>query len=356
MNLSSRIEAFENLGFAIETSLKNIEKGKYSAKDSYNVDVEHYLVQATLENSWFIPLFVKTALSQIVQILHRNTLIAWLSEYDPDLLNREAPKTVSIIMAGNLPLVGFHDLIAVLISGHRAQVKLSQKDSQLPRMVIELLIAIEPRFAKYIEPVDEKVVGFDAVIATGSNNTRRYFEYYFKNVPSIIRGHKNSPAIIMGNESESRFKALADDLFLYFGMGCRSVSKMYLPFGFSPEKLFPYFENYHSILYQHHKYMNNYLYQKSIMMVNKTPFLDNGFMMMTKNEQIASPISVIHYQYYSSMTGLIEEIKQNETTVQCVVTDNDFIANSVKFGESQKPTLLDYADGIDVIDFLLSLK
>lgn len=356
MNLSSRIDAFENLGFILETALTNIESGKYSSTDSCGVDIKQYINQATTENSWFISSFITTALSQIIQMLHRNALIDWLSVYNLDLLNREVPKTVSIVMAGNLPLVGFHDLIAVLISGHRAQVKLSQKDAQLPRMMVELLLAVEPRFSQCITFVDDKVEGYDAVIATGSDNTRRYFEYYFKAIPSIIRGHKNSLAILMGNESATQLKALADDLFLYFGMGCRSVSKIYLPLGYSPSTLFPFFENYHSILYSHHKYMNNYLYQKSIMMVNKTPFFDNGFMMMTENEQIASPISVVHFQYYSSIDEIAKEYELQKPSVQCVVTDNDFISNGVKFGQSQNPSLFDYADGIDVIEFLLSIK
>jgi len=356
MNLSSRIDAFENLGFAIETSMTNLENGKYHSNDSHRVDIKHYIEQATLENGWFIPEFINTALSQIVEMLRRKALINWLSEYDLEILDRETPKTVSIIMAGNLPLVGFHDMLAVLISGNRVQVKLSQKDAQLPQMMIELLIAIEPRFKDLIQCVEEKVAGYDAVIATGSDNTRRYFEYYFKEVPSIIRGHKNSVAILMGNESKSQLMALTHDLFRYFGLGCRSVSKIYLPVGYAPEKLFPYFEDYHSILYQHHKYMNNYLYQKSIMMVNKTPFLDNGFVMMTENEQIASPISVVHYQYYSSMDDVIQILKHKENSIQCVVTGNDFVPSGIKFGQAQKPSLLDYADGIDVMEFLLSLK
>lgn len=356
MNLSSRIDAFENLGFALETSMTNIEHGKYHPGDSYRVDVRHYIEQAGIENGWFIPEFVNGALAQIVEMLRRKALIHWLSEYDLDLLDRETPKTVSIIMAGNLPLVGFHDLLAVLISGHRVQLKLSQKDSQLPRMMVALLVAIEPRFADYIQFAEDKVAGYDAVIATGSDNTRRYFEYYFRGVPSILRGHKNSVAILMGNETESQLKALTHDLFRYFGLGCRSVSQIYLPVGYAKESLFPYFEDYHEILYNHHKYMNNYLYHKSIMMVNKVPFLDNGFVMMTENEQIASPISVIHYQYYTSIDEMIQKLKQMESSIQCVVTDNDFIPSHIGFGHAQKPSLNDYADGIDVIEFLLSLK
>jgi hypothetical protein len=218
------------------------------------------------------------------------------------------------------------------------------------------LIAIEPRFADYVQFAEDKVAGYDAVIATGSDNTRRYFEYYFKGVPSIIRGHKNSVAILMGNETESQLKALTHDLFRYFGLGCRSVSQIYLPVGYAPEKLFPYFEGYHRILYHHHKYMNNYLYHKSIMMVNKVPFLDDGVVMMTENEQIASPISVVHIQYYTTMDEVVQKLGRLENSIQCVVTDNDLFPSHVGFGQAQKPSLNDYADGIDVLEFLLSLK
>jgi len=356
MNLSSRIDAFEHLGFVIKTALINIDQNKYQSSDSYGVNIQERISLAFAENSWFIPEFINNALHEIGKMLERKNLIDWLSVYNLDMLDFKSPKNVAIVMAGNLPLVGFHDLLAVLISGHKVLIKLSQKDAQLPRMIGDLLMAINPKFKKHIAYVDGIMSDYDAVIATGSNNTRRYFEYYFKKVPHIIRGQKNSVAVLMGNESDEQLNALADDLFLYFGLGCRSVSQLYLPMHYSKEKLFPYFERYHTQLNMHHKYMNNYLYQKSIMMVNKVPFLDDGVVMITENENVASPISVIHLAYYSSINDLIKKLDMQKNVLQCVVTDNEFFPNAIKFGQSQKPTLLNYADDVDLIKFLIDIK
>lgn len=356
MILSLRIDAFVKLGFVIEASLKGMENGKYDPKDSYNVDIAKGLSDAIAENGWFIEPFSMYALTQISQMLKREVLIDWLSVYNFDLLNNEIVKKVSIVMAGNLPLVGFHDFLSVMISGHDVQLKLSQKDSVLPRVIVDLLCAIEPQFISSIEIIENQLKGYDAVIATGSNNSGRYFEYYFKNVPAIIRGHKNSIAVILDDESDEQLETLTDDLFLYFGLGCRSVSKLYLPANFSLERLFPFFEKYKPILYNHHKYMNNYLYQKSILLVNKTPFLDNGFVMMTENSQIPSPISVIHYQNYDSVDNLLIELSNLKNGIQCIVANDCLSSDTVGFGDAQKPSLFDYADGVDVIEFLLSLK
>jgi hypothetical protein len=356
MNLSARIDAFEKLGFLIEASLTNMSNDKYDCADSYQVDIIKQIEKAEFENGWFIRDFINYSLGALVEMLKRSSLLEWLGVYNLDSLNQESDKKVSIVMAGNLPLVGFHDLLSVLITGHSVQVKLSQKDSVLSHMVIDLLLAIEPRFKAKIEIVEDRLSGYDAVIATGSNNTRRYFEYYFKNVPTIIRGHKNSVAVLTGNETEEQLEALVDDLFLYFGLGCRSISKLYLPSNFTVETLFPYFEKYNHILYHHHKYMNNYLYHKSIMMVNRTKFLENGFVMMSENPQIASPISVIHYQYYHTLKEVQAELEVRRDEIQCVVSNADLSIGSVEFGNAQKPRLFDYADGVDVVGFLLALK
>jgi len=356
MNLSSRIEAFEKLGFLLETSLKNIDNGKYQASDTFNIDICHYFDKATAENGWFIPTYIRNSISELIQILKRDSLINWLSVYNLTLLDIDSSKKVSIVMAGNLPLVGFHDLLSVLITGHIAQVKLSQKDTSLTTLIIELLTHIEPQFKNKIEIITNQLKDYNAVIATGSNNTKRYFEYYFKDVPSIIRGHKNSVAVIIGNETDEELHGLTDDLFLYFGLGCRSISKLYLPTNYKVESLFPYFDKYHQILYNHHKYMNNYLYHKSILMVNKIKFLENGFVMMNENSQISSPISVIHYEYYNSIEEIQKELIVRKNEIQCIASNSELSKDTVRFGQVQKPALFDYADGIDVIDFLLTLK
>ncbi len=356
MNLSSRIEAFEKLGFLLETSLTNIDNGKYQPSDTFDIDIENHLNKATSENGWFIPTFIRYSLNELISSLKRESLINWLSVFNLTLLDIPSSKKVSIVMAGNLPLVGFHDLLCVLITGHIAQVKLSQKDYSLSLLVIELLRAIDPKLKNRIETTSDQIKKFDAVIATGSNNTKRYFEYYFKNVPSIIRGHKNSVAVIIGNETEEDLNGLASDLFLYFGLGCRSISKIYLPVNYKVETLFPYFEKHHQILYNHHKYMNNYLYHKSILMINRTKFLENGFVMMTENQQISSPISVIHYEYYTSIKEIIKELDVKKELIQCITSNSELSKDTIRFGNTQKPSLSDYADGIDVIEFLLALK
>jgi hypothetical protein len=356
MNLSSRIEAFEKLGFVLKSSLNDIANQRYNESDSYGVNIEQTITQSTFENGWFIPQFIHFSLNEVAGFLNREVLLNWLSVYHLEKLNKPSNQITAIVMAGNLPLVGFHDFLSVLISGFKVQVKLSQKDSVLPRMIIDLLIAIEPRFRAKITIANDRLSAFDAVIATGSNNTLRYFEYYFKSCPSIIRGHKNSCAVLKGNETEKELDGLMDDLFLYFGMGCRSVSKLYIPQQYSLEMLFPYFEKYNQVLYNHHKYMNNYLYHKSIMLVNQTPFLENGYVMMTENEVIASPISVINYQRYHNIKEVVNELKTKTEQIQCVVSSSDLATDVVEFGASQKPQLIDYADGVDVIDFLLSIK
>ncbi len=356
MNLSQRIEAFVKLGFVIETSLKDIENGMYDSNESYNIDIAKRILEANHENGWFIEFFSMHALSQISKMLSRESLIHWLSVYNLGLLDNNKAKNVSIIMAGNLPFVGFQDFLAVLIIGHKLKAKFSSKDSVLPKMIVDLLCAIEPLFVPYIEVVDSPLRDYDAVIATGSDNSNRYFEYYFKDIPSIIRGNRNSVAIILGDETEEQLMGLTHDIFMYFGLGCRSVSKLYLPTHYKVEKLFPYFEKYQAILYNHHKYMNNYLYQKSILLVNKIPFFDNGFAMLTEGEPISSPISVIHFQYYDSIDIVMDELVRKEHKIQCVVANSCVSRNVIDFGDAQKPSLLDYADGVDVVDFLQTLK
>ncbi len=356
MNLLSRIDAFEKLGFVLNSSLVNIANQKYSSHDSYGIDVEQILKQATFENAWFIPDFISYSLHEIVNMLQRKSLIEWLSVYNLDVLDVPSTKRVAIIMAGNIPLVGFHDLLSVLISGCVVRVKLSQKDSALPSMIIKLLISIDSRFKSKIIIDNDRLTDFDAVIATGSNNSQRYFDYYFKSYPTILRGHKNSCAVLLGNETEDQLLGLMDDLFLYFGLGCRNVSKIYISQQYSIESLFPIFDKYYNQLYFHSKYMNNNLYHKSIMLVNRTPFLENGFVMMTENEDIASPISVIHYQRYQALEEVRTDLNQKREQIQCIVSNSDLIDGCVEFGASQKPKLTDYADGVDVISFLQTIK
>lgn len=301
------------------------------------------------ENAWFTPASIEMALDGIITMLDETKLKAWLSNYE---LTEHAPKTVALVMAGNIPLVGFHDLLCVLISGHYAQVKSSSKDTASFQFIVRELIAIDPEFQKSITTT-ERLKNFDAVIATGSDNSSRYFDYYFGKYPHIIRKNRTSCAILTGNETENDFRALAKDVFSYFGLGCRNVSKLYVPTGYSFSPLLDSWEIFNEIRH-HHKYANNYDYQKSIMLVNSVPFLDNGFVMITQSDKTVSPISVLHYEYYTDQQDLEHKITTAQEKLQCVVGSS--LPATIPFGRAQFPELWDYADGVDTMTFVGGLN
>jgi hypothetical protein len=230
-------------------------------------------------------------------------------------------------MAGNIPLVGFHDFLSVLITGHKAHCKLSSEDPLLLKKITAYLLEIEPTFKEFIFFPDQ-LKNKDAIIATGSNNTARYFDYYFSTIPHIIRKNRNSCAILNGNESKEDIHELGKDIFYYFGLGCRNVSKLFI---------------------KHHKYINNYDYRKSIYLINQIKHWDSGFFLLKEDIQLSSPISVLFFEYYQSDTDLHQKIKQHENEIQCIVSQNGWYPKSVPFGKSQFPALDDYADGIDIL-------
>ncbi|SNT25785.1 Acyl-CoA reductase (LuxC) [Ekhidna lutea] len=309
-------------------------------------ELQDLAARAKQKNGWFSYEGVKNALQGISFMLEKSKLEKWAGDYN---LNTDSPKIVGIVMAGNIPLVGFHDLLSVLISEHFAAVKPSSDDEFLTRTVIEWITEIEPRFKKNIE-IREKLTGIDAVIATGSDNTARYFEYYFKDIPNIIRKNRTSVAILNGEESDEEFKALGDDIFSYFGLGCRNVSKVFTPKGFDIRTAFPHFENYQDIA-NHNKYRNNYDYYKSIYLVNKTPHLDTGFLLINSTDELVSPISVLFHQEYDSIEKLKTILDDQKDKIQCIV-GKDYIP----FGKAQRPELWDYADDVDTLAFLTDLK
>jgi hypothetical protein len=257
-------------------------------------------------------------------------------------------------MAGNIPMAGFHDLFCILLAGHRFLGKLSSEDTWLLPAVAEILFFVNPGFKNLISFTKEKLSGFDAVIATGSNNSYRYFEYYFGKYPHILRKNRNGIAILTGNETSDDLSALVDDIFLYFGKGCRSVSKIYIPEDFRLESLSLPFQKYQHII-NHHKYLNNYNYHKAIFLLEKIPFIDLGNSLLTKNAGAASPVSVIYYEHYQDSILLIDKLKDFEDQLQCVVSIDKDVTGSVRPGRSQFPSLSDWADGIDTMDFLLNL-
>jgi hypothetical protein len=253
-------------------------------------------------------------------------------------------------LAGNIPLVGFHDFLSVLITGHKALIKTSSNDQHLLPFLAKYLIAVEPEFADAITFTEGKLEGFDAVIATGSNNTARYFEYYFKDKPAIIRKNRNSAAILTGNESREELVGLGEDIFRYFGLGCRNVSKLFVPQGYDFKNFFEAIYEYKDVIF-YDKYANNYDYNKAVFLMSNFKLLDNEFLTIKEDSGYASPISSVFYEYYDNLDTLKQKLEAEQDQLQCVVS-NKLTENSIPFGQTQKPGLLDYADNVDTIAFL----
>ncbi|TWI98036.1 acyl-CoA reductase LuxC [Mucilaginibacter frigoritolerans] len=304
-------------------------------------------------NAWFTPESVSRAVIAIGHMLNVHDLENWLSNYNLNFSH--VPKKIGLILAGNIPLVGFHDVLCVLITGNYALIKASSQDSRLIKYVLNMLVAIEPTFYdKYI--IVERLEKFDAVIATGSNNTSRYFEYYFGKVPNIIRKNRSSVAVLTGNESTEQLFKLGHDIFDYFGLGCRNVSKLYVPKGYIFNFFFESIEAYQPII-NHHKYNNNYDYNKSIYLVNSDKHFDNGFLMLKEDKKLASPLAVLYFEYYDNLHSIENSLETEKDNIQCIVTASPLSLKSqlVDFGMSQQPALWDYADGVDTMAFLSNL-
>lgn len=309
-------------------------------------ETQQLATSATSQNGWFSFQSVQNALKGIAFMLEESKLNAWVDRYD---VEKSTPKIVGIVMAGNIPLVGFHDLLSVLMAGHFAAIKPSSSDQLLTRTLIDWIIEIEPRLKKSIE-IREKLTNVDIVIATGSDNTARYFEYYFKDIPNIIRKNRTSVAVLTGEESPEELQALGEDIFSYFGLGCRNVSKIFTAKGYDFREAFPHFEGFQDVA-NHNKYRNNYDYYKSIYLVNKTPHLDTGFLLVNSTDELVSPISVLFHQEYDSIDNLKSILDAREDKIQCIV-GQDFIP----FGQAQRPELWDYADNVDTMQFLTKLS
>ncbi|MCB8999419.1 MAG: acyl-CoA reductase [Bacteroidales bacterium] len=309
--------------------------------------------QAEIMNPWFTREFILYSLYSLSSMLDEEALSKWIEKYNLTL-TRGSSKNVGLIMAGNIPLVGFHDLLTVCMSGNKAIVKMSSKDKVLLPLVHEILMYLNPGFKDLISFPDQFQKNIEAIIATGSDNSSRYFDYYFGKYPHIIRKNRNSAAVLTGEEKPEEYKKLSDDIFLYFGMGCRNVSKLFLPKGFNIPAMLDNFETY-SYLYNHNKYANNYDYYKAIYLVNSAEHLDTGYLIVKEDEGYASPVGVVYYEYYSSLDKLKHRLKIDENKIQCLVSKPGLLDNSTGFGETQRPGLTDYADGIDSFDFLINL-
>lgn len=303
-------------------------------------------------NPWFVPEFIDTALQSILdEFLNPEKLQSWLSNY-PE--RSGYPKNIGLIMAGNLPLVGFHDLLCVLAAGHRAIIKLSDKDPYLLPWITHHWAEILPELKDDIQ-YTERLEGYDAVIATGSNNSARYFEYYFASCPHILRRNRNGVAVLTGHEQVEELKGLASDIMLFFGLGCRNVSKIYLPAGYDLEKLREALSDWSQLAY-HTRYGHNLEYDAAIYIINQVPHLHLGSLILTEQADIASRIGCVHYGYYSSHDELLQMLEQDRDAIQCVVSGVPMEGwEFVPFGQSQRPRLAQYADGVDTMRFLTQL-
>ena len=304
--------------------------------------------KAEQQNSWFTSSNLEFAFASWREALSENKVKQWLRAYGTE--GRSASKTVLIIMAGNIPLVGFHDLLCVWVSGHRAIVKLSSNDRVLLPYLVEQIGNFAPEWAESTLFSDEKISNFDAVIATGSNNTARYFEYYFGKKPHIIRKNRHSVAVLSGEETPEELYCLGKDIFQYYGLGCRNVSKLFVPKGYDFNLLFQAIYPYKDII-QEQKYANNYDYNKAVYLMSLFRLIENGFLLLKEDKGYGSPIATLFYEYYTDKEAMREELKAKADEIQCVVS-RGFIKEEIAFGQTQHPTLWDYADGVDTLKFL----
>lgn len=350
ISLQKRIKTFHQLGIQLKQIIRDYETKQ---NDETSIRFEQKLHQAHARNGWFTEENSIAALKGILSWLQEDTLEKWVLSY-PALKEEKSSKKVAVIMAGNIPLVNFHDFLAVLISGHQFIGKLSSQDDVLLPYLAELLIAIEPAFNVNIQFTTEIIKDVDAIIATGSDNSARYFEYYFQKYPNIIRKNRSSVAVLSGEETREDFLALGKDIFQYYGLGCRNVSHLFLPVGFDIKQMLDAWDDFQFVT-QQSKYVNNYDYQKAIFLINNVPFYDNGFLLLKESETLATPVSVIHFQYYQELEEVKQFLHVQAEKIQCVATNIEALHTNVGLGKTQMPTLSDYPDGVDILRFLIHL-
>ncbi|EPR69756.1 hypothetical protein ADIWIN_4031 [Winogradskyella psychrotolerans RS-3] len=352
MDLEQRINAFVKLGAFLNQFQQNesIKNNNVEANELFFDGFKHQLKLAEEHNGWFTKQNIAFTLSNWSNALTNKNINLWISKYN---FNTSTSQTVAIIMAGNIPLVGFHDFLSVLISGHNVLVKQSFNDKHILPYLAKYLEVVEPDFKGKIKFTEEKLENFDAVIATGSDNTARYFEYYFKNKPSIIRKNRNSVAILTGNETKEELEALSDDIFRYYGLGCRNVSKFFIPKEYNFDAFFNAIYKWHPII-DGSKYANNYDYNKAVYLMSEFDMLENGFLMIKEDASYSSPIATLFYEKYNDIAELQHKLETDSDKIQCIVA-NGFTDNEITFGETQNPQLWDYADNVDTVDFLLKI-
>jgi hypothetical protein len=350
MNLYQRVKALEKLGKILGSigenrSWKGFDLG--ITENEYNT-LEELTRSVRIFNGWFTEKEVKNSFKAWGNQLSSENIEKWIKSYVLDDI--ESSKEVGIIMAGNIPLVGFHDYVCCYIAGYRSKIKLSSDDDKLFPAILNILNHFDNTVKERSEIVIAQLKGIDGIIATGSDNTSRYFEQYFEKYPNIIRRSRTSVALITGTESEEDLQGLANDVFAFYGLGCRNVTKVFLPKGYDLDNLFKAFFPFQYVS-ENNKYANNYDYHKAVFMMEQYDLLENGFLIMKEDQSLHSPIGTLYYEYYNDANSIQEHLKQLDENIQCVVSQKD-----IPFGKAQNPELWDYADNIDTMDFLLDLK
>jgi hypothetical protein len=353
LSVEKRTDALVKLGLYISDELDRYKSGQ-------NEKLGSIIRNAGFENAWFTDRNIILALENWKEALKEENVKTWLEKYKNILNHSNSPKTVGVINAGNIPFVGLHDLLSVIIAGHSYLAKNASGDTILLPFIAQILTTIEPLFEERIQFV-QRIEKVDAVIATGNNNSSRYFEYYFRKYPHIIRKNRNGVGVLFGDESKEQLHAFGKDIFSYFGLGCRNISKIYVPENYNFNFFFESVLDYSEIM-NHSKYMNNFDYHTTVYLLKKIPFLQNGFLIVTEEKQIASPVSVLHYEKYPDLKWLEKKLSGESEQIQCIVSAQKVFSknsglNSLAIlpGESQSPALWDYADGVNTLDFLCSI-
>ena len=341
MTLKQRISAFVQLGLFINRHASN---KPLSSEIKLHEGLDEIIEVSHLHNNWFTPAFIKEAIINLSVFLDEHTLVLFTSKY-----KEKESKTIALICAGNIPLVCFHDLLCVLLSGNKVLIKLSSDDDVLVPFFLKLLTHYEPLYESQLEFASGRLSNFDAIIATGSNNTASHLNYYFGKYPNIIRKSRTSIAILKGDESNLDLKKLGKDIFQYFGLGCRNVNKLFVPRGYSFNLFFESIISYGEVI-NNKKYGNNYDYHRAIYLLESMPFLDNNFVMLKESSDLHSPVGVIYFQYYDSELDIESYLNNNQENIQCIVGQN-----YIPFGYSQQPVITEFADKINTLEFLVNL-
>jgi len=341
MTLKQRIKGFVEVGLFIN---RHFSGKQAPAEIGLHQGLDKVIEMAHIYNNWFIPKFVNDAIFNIGNYLKEEDLDAFSAA-----IKEKEPKTIAIICAGNIPMVCFHDILCVLLSGNKALIKLSSDDNVLLPFFLKLLTHYEPLFEEQILFADGKISNFDAVIATGSDNTASHLHYYFAKYPNIIRKSRGSAAVLTGKESREDLKNLGTDIFQYFGLGCRNVSKLLVPTGYNFDTLFECLVDFGFVV-NNKKYGNNYDYHRAIYLLESMSFLDNNFLMIKESTDLHSPVGVLYYQFYNTNEEINEYFMANAAQLQCVV-GTDYIP----FGYSQRPVITDFADNVNTLEFLVNL-